>query len=195
MVHYEGNPQTRAETKRRDRTRFFVPTFLICAVAAVGLADSQLVIDRWTLNGGAKSSGGALSIDGTIGQSVTGTATGGALALTGGIWMSGDESSSGAPPLETLPERFVSHGFAPNPLARTSTLTLDLPHPVAVRIDVFSVDGGRVAGLLDRTVSAGRLRVHWDATGPEGRRLPAGVYLLTVQAGADRATERVIVLD
>lgn len=177
------------------RARLYVPLILICSIAAVGVADSQLAIDRWSLHGGAKSSGGALIMEGTLGQAATGASSGGALALAGGFWIPSEGGTTGIPPMESLPERFTSFGFAPNPVQHSTTLTLDLPRPTSVRIEAFSVDGARVAVLLDRPVTAGRLRVSWDATGDEGRRLAAGVYLLAVKAGSDRATERVIVLD
>jgi hypothetical protein len=96
--------------------------------------------------------------------------------------------------MEGLPERFASLGCAPNPAHDGTMLTLDLPRATPVRVEAFSIDGARVAVLLDRPVSAGRLRVSWNAKDNDGRRLAAGVYLLAVEAGPDRATERVIVL-
>jgi hypothetical protein len=168
---------------------------VLVSIGAVGLAYSQLEIDRFSLHGGGRSSSGALTMEGTAGQATTGSSSGGALSLRGGFWTPGEGSSSSIPPLEDVPEEFASFGFAPNPVRAGSILTLDLPRPVPVRVEAFSVDGSRVAVLLDRPVSAGRLRVSWDGTGEEGRRLAAGVYLLSVRAGSDRATERVVVLD
>jgi hypothetical protein len=183
----------RAENQRTRRSRLFVLLIPICCAAA-GLASAQLAIDRWNLNGSARSSGGALSLDGSLGQPVTGTSSGGALKLGGGFWIPAQGSPAGVPSMDGLPARFASYGCAPNPAHGGTMLTLDLPRAVPVRVEAFSVDGARVAVLLDRPVSAGRLRVSWVAAGDEGRRLAAGVYLIAVNAGSDRATERVVVL-
>jgi hypothetical protein len=181
------------EAHRTRRARPFILLILICSAAA-GFAYAQLAIDRWSLHGGARSSGGPLRIDGTVGQPATGKSSGGALALGGGFWIPAEGPPAGVPSMEGLPERFTSFGCAPNPVRDGTVLTLDLPRATTVRVEAFSVDGARVAVLLDRPVSAGRLRVSWNVTGANGRRLPAGAYLLAVKAGVDRATERVIVL-
>jgi hypothetical protein len=163
-------------------------------IAAAGLARSQLAIDRWTVNGGGRSSSGALRLDGTAGQSATSVSTGGALRIGGGFWISQDATPSDVPSLDRLPDRFASHGFSPNPVGNRTTLTLDLPSAMPLRVEAYAIDGSRVAVMHDATVSAGRLRLGWNATGDDGRRLASGVYLINVQAGANRATERVIVI-
>lgn len=184
-------PNRRAGRRRQVR---WVLGLVAAFIAAAGLAHSQLEIDRWTVDGGGRSSSGALRVDGTAGQLATSVSTGGALRIGGGFWISQETTPSDVPSLETLPERFASHGFSPNPVGGRTTLTLDLPSAMPVRVEAYAVDGSRVAVMHDATVSAGRLRLGWNATGDDGRRLASGVYLINVQAGANRATERVIVI-
>lgn len=60
----------------------------VAAFAAAGIASAQLAIDWYTIDGGGgTSTGGGLTLSGTIGQPDAGPAmTGGNLAVTGGFW-------------------------------------------------------------------------------------------------------------
>jgi hypothetical protein len=193
MLSFDRTAGRRAGARGLRRTRLLLLLVPICCAAA-GLAHSQLGIDRWTLHGLGRSSGGALAVKGSLGQAAVGISSGGALRLGGGFWIPVETEPAGVPAMDGLPAQFASYGCAPNPARDGTMLTIDLPRAAPVRVEAFSVDGARVAVLLDRPVSAGRLRVSWDAKGDDGRRLAAGVYLLAVTAGPDRATERVIVL-
>jgi flagellar hook assembly protein FlgD len=45
--------------------------------------------------------------------------------------------------------------------------------------------------LSDRWRAAGPVVLRWDGRGPDGRRAPAGVYLVRVVAGGRSTTRRV----
>ena len=73
----------------------------------------------------------------------------------------------------------------PNPVRGATAFRLLLSTPEAVRVEVFSVTGQRVATLLDG-VQSGEVRLRWDTAG-----LAAGTYLVRLQAGAATTTRTV----
>ena len=75
----------------------------------------------------------------------------------------------------------------PNPVRGATAFRLLLSTPEAVRVEVFSVTGQRVATLLDG-VQSGEVRLRWDTAG-----LTAGTYLVRLQAGAATTTRTVTV--
>ncbi len=79
----------------------------------------------------------------------------------------------------------------PNPFNPRLTLAFALPAAQRVRLEVFGVDGRRVAVLLDGSLPPGPGRVVWDGRGDDGRPAPSGVYLCRLSAGARTATTRV----
>lgn len=69
---------------------------LICCVLTSGVAQAQMDISWFTIDGGGgTSSGGGFTLSGTVGQPDPGTATGGGFTLVGGFW----PGATAAPPL------------------------------------------------------------------------------------------------
>ncbi|MBI1797996.1 MAG: exo-alpha-sialidase [Candidatus Eisenbacteria bacterium] len=97
------------------------------------------------------------------------------------------------PPASLTPGRF---GFAlagANPFHGQTTLAYALPARAHVRIDVFSITGQNVATLADRTDDAGIHTVPFDMAAG-GRHLPAGIYMVRIDAGPNRAHLRLMAL-
>jgi hypothetical protein len=78
----------------------------------------------------------------------------------------------------------------PNP-ARSAgvTVQVDLPEAGDVRLAVYDALGREVAVALDGPQAAGRHAVSLDTA-----RLPAGVYVVRLQAGATVAVQRLTVV-
>ena len=89
--------------------------------------------------------------------------------VTGGVTAVGDRAT----PRET---RLLAP--SPNPLVRATTLRFDLARAAHVRLDVFALDGRRVATVADRAYDAGRYSVDWNGRGAGGARLGAGLYFV-----------------
>jgi hypothetical protein len=77
----------------------------------------------------------------------------------------------------------------PNPSAASVTVTLSLKATASVCVTVFDALGREVAVLHDGPLVAGMHRLAFD-----GASLPAGVYLVRVESGSDRLTERITLL-
>ncbi|MCO6476472.1 MAG: HYR domain-containing protein, partial [Phaeodactylibacter sp.] len=69
---------------------------------------------------------------------------------------------------------------APNPFRDETTIRFYLPEAGPASLEVFSLQGQRVATLLTGTLDAGYYTQEWDGTA-EGGRLSAGVYLIRLR--------------
>ncbi len=82
-----------------------------------------------------------------------------------------------------LPQQFaVSEGF-PNPFNSTIRISYSLPQSAHVRIVVYSLSGSLASSLTDGVMPAGRWATEWNGRDIDGHELPAGVYLIRVEAG------------
>jgi len=67
---------------------------------------------------------------------------------------------------------------SPNPLSRSSALRFDLARGGRVRLEVFDINGRRVALVADRAFDPGRYRLDWNGRDDGGARLGAGLYFV-----------------
>jgi hypothetical protein len=77
-----------------------------------------------------------------------------------------------------------------NPFQGRTSLSYTLPARSPVRIDVFSVTGQKVRTLVNRVDDAGTFTVPFELSG--ARPLNPGMYLVSITAGKDRKTLRVV---
>ena len=77
----------------------------------------------------------------------------------------------------------------PNPFRTTTTITYGIRRSGPVRLDVFDVQGRRVAALASGVFAPGQYRVTWDAT-----TLTSGVYFYQLQAGGRTLTRQMTVV-
>jgi hypothetical protein len=87
---------------------------------------------------------------------------------------------------DLIPAAFALGQNYPNPFNPTTTIAFDVPVESFVRIDVYTMLGQRVAGLLEGPISAGRHSVRFDAT-----HLTSGLYVVRMTAGEFSATRKI----
>lgn len=63
-----------------------------------------------------------------------------------------------------------------NPLDGAADFDLSLKQAGPVRLEVYSVEGRKVATLLDRPMAAGNYSIQWDGRDARGQSVTAGVY-------------------
>jgi serine protease len=80
----------------------------------------------------------------------------------------------------------------PNPFRSSTRMEIRLSEAAHVTVVVLSARGRKVKTLLSRSMSPGTHSVLWDGTNHRGEPVPAGIYLVQVQAGADKATLKTI---
>lgn len=92
-------------------------------------------------------------------------------------------------------ERIASRlSISPNPAVRKTVFRYSLSRPSYVRVDVFSVSGRHVASPVAKTLERGAQQFTWDLSDHSGQRLPAGVYIVRLNAGAETTTARILIV-
>jgi hypothetical protein len=101
----------------------------------------------------------------------------------------------------SLPFSLQLHPNYPNPFSANGTfgnLGTNIEFFVSietnVRLEIYNLRGQRVRTLVNGVQSAGRNVVQWNGTDDTDAPVSAGIYLLQLQAGAERLTRRIILL-
>jgi photosystem II stability/assembly factor-like uncharacterized protein len=102
----------------------------------------------------------------------------------------GGESGSVAPEAVAVrPRAFALHSSYPNPFNPTTTISFSLKEAGFVKLAVYDVNGRLVRELVNGRGEAGEQRVVFD-----GRNLATGVYLVRMECGEFRDTQKVVLL-
>lgn len=174
---------------RRDRSRpcaAAIAAVLLCAMLSPARAD---LLSRFAVPGAgylAAASGG-YRLSGALGQSVIGRCASESYALTAGFWCVPGASGSTAVGPPGVPGSLRLLGVHPNPAAVDAAVVFDLPTAAPVRVLVFDVGGRLVRTLAAGRRGSGRHSVRWDGRDDAGAPAAAGLYVIQVSTGADRA--------
>ncbi|HUU56945.1 MAG TPA: T9SS type A sorting domain-containing protein, partial [bacterium] len=87
-----------------------------------------------------------------------------------------------------LPTAFAFR-VAPNPATATAKVMITLPGSAAVKVSVYDLAGRKVATVVDRPLVEGENVCEVDVSG-----MPAGVYVLRLEAGGHVAAKRLAVV-
>jgi lysyl endopeptidase len=93
------------------------------------------------------------------------------------------------------PSGFRISAMAPNPFQDFVEITVELESDAWTTAKVFDVQGKLVADLGGEPLTAGENVVAWGGSDQDGRRLPAGVYVLVMEAGGKQASRRFVRLN
>jgi hypothetical protein len=128
------------------------------------------------------------------------------LALTEEVELSGDGafafqvhllpthgSVTGIPSL-AQPTMLEVQGQSPSPSRGGARLALSMPRAGRVRWELLDIGGRRVSGQDLGWREAGRHEIMWSDRGDRGSALPAGLYLVSIEAAGERQTLRWILL-
>ena len=112
----------------------------------------------------------------------------GPVAITNLAWVLTDDTS--APVTETeIPDDFRLEQNYPNPFNPDTRIEYAIPETAGVTLEVFSVEGRRIAVLQDGVQDAGVHTVEFDATS-----LSSGTYIYRLQAGDVTLTRSMMLL-
>ena len=78
----------------------------------------------------------------------------------------------------------------PNPFQSLTTIEFSLPQYNHVSLEVYNIQGAKVATLMDEVLSAGKYATPWNATGTK-----PGLYLVLVRVGTYIETRKLIRLE
>ena len=80
----------------------------------------------------------------------------------------------------------------PNPFHGALELRLDISTPADVRMEVFDVQGRRVADLGFGRLGGGAHKLGWDGRDGSGRDAGAGFFFVRVHAGPRSVVQRMV---
>ncbi len=90
------------------------------------------------------------------------------------------------------PDATMALSAFPNPFNPRVTVSWRLPGPTRGDVAVYDLAGRHLRTLAQGALPAGPQRVSWDGRDEAGRDLAAGTYLVTMRAGAQTRTCKVV---
>ena len=95
----------------------------------------------------------------------------------------------------TVPTQFGLHLTYPNPFNAATIIPFTVPAEAGasmVTVTIHDLLGQRVRTLLRSVRSPGRQQVVWDGRGEDGSNLASGVYLIRLEAGTSRFSQKIL---
>ncbi|MBT7787300.1 MAG: tandem-95 repeat protein, partial [Calditrichaeota bacterium] len=90
---------------------------------------------------------------------------------------------------ESIPDEYYLNSNFPNPFNSTTKISFGILEDGIVNISVYNVSGRLIQTLMDDEMSAGHHQIAWEADG-----LPAGLYMLKIQAGSFTTQQKAILV-
>lgn len=107
----------------------------------------------------------------------------------GAFWGFAEEVITALEEQQLLPENISLAQNYPNPFNPTTTLSFSLPLASAVQLEVFNMQGQRVARLIDRQMPAGEHQQAFDASS-----LSSGVYIYRLRAAGQEISRKMTLI-
>ncbi len=93
-----------------------------------------------------------------------------------------------------LPQFYSLEQNHPNPFNTGTTFTFALPQTEQVTLEVFNINGQRIAVLIDEQLPAGYHKKQWNAIDEQGTPLSSGTYLYRFRAGRFHQVRKLTVI-
>lgn len=94
----------------------------------------------------------------------------------------------------TPPAEFALHQNYPNPFNAGTVIPFALPAKAHAILDIYALDGRKVATLLDRELAAGEHKTTWPGLDATGQPIASGLYFARLQAGSFAAMRKMILI-
>jgi hypothetical protein len=98
----------------------------------------------------------------------------------------------GSNSISTIPHHLLQS--YPNPFSFITTIRYEISERESVKITVVDLHGNVIATLQEGEVDSGIKEVSWDGCGTNGKRLPPGIYICTLQTRNSKDYLRLVVL-
>jgi len=82
----------------------------------------------------------------------------------------------------------------PNPFNAQTSINYILPEEAKVRLFIYNIHGQTIRTLVDNVQAPGRYSMHWNGRDDFDRDAGSGVYIIRLEAGAQKLTRRVILV-
>ena len=95
---------------------------------------------------------------------------------------------------EPIPQKYFLHPAYPNPFNPAVSIRYDLPEEGPVRIIIHDLAGRFVRTLLNERQNFGTHTMIWNTVDHHHGPIPGGVYLLSIESGNFRKTQKIMFL-
>ena len=92
------------------------------------------------------------------------------------------------------PAAFFLGGAYPNPFNPATTIRFGIPGEMPVRLEIYGMDGRRVAILVDEILDAGPHEAVWQGRDDTGRQVASGVYFSKLLAGSQSQVRKMTLM-
>ncbi len=80
----------------------------------------------------------------------------------------------------------------PNPFNESVTFSFSVHSPAPVQLEIFDITGKKVATLVNDALQAGHYKVNWSGKSQQGLMLSEGIYLYSLQIGANKLVQKIV---
>jgi hypothetical protein len=115
-------------------------------------------------------------------------------AVTQALTDLGELTNAIAGPESAAKLRFGLGDISPNPFNPVTSIAYTLDRRERATLKIIDVHGRLVRTLVDEVMEPGRYRVAWRGDGPGGRAVSSGVYFAELEAGAQMARRKLVLL-
>ena len=95
----------------------------------------------------------------------------------------------------SVPSQYELYQNFPNPFNPTTEIRYALAELSDVVVSVYDLKGRLMKKLISQKQPAGLNKILWDGTDNVGKKVSAGMYLYTIEAGTFRKTKKMIMLN
>jgi hypothetical protein len=177
------------------------PHWLLVGLLVLSIpATAAMVLTRDLVSaGGAGCAAGPITLSGSVGGYAFGACTAAPdILLIEGFWFPTGLDPAGLETAALAQYPFRLDQNFPNPCRGLTAIRYSVPGSgkgaVPVRIEIFDVQGRRIAILADAPQAPGQYTTHWTGLDPAGRSVPAGVYYCSLRAAGTTAFKTLVVL-
>jgi flagellar hook assembly protein FlgD len=82
----------------------------------------------------------------------------------------------------------------PNPTSGLVGISYELPENAQVMLKAYNITGQLIKVLVSEPKRAGSYQKAWDGRDDRGRMLPAGMYLIRLEAGKHREMSKMVLI-
>jgi hypothetical protein len=178
--------RTSEERRQKMQFRVWVTTMLFVFLTFTLVLATSENISWWSVNGGGNvnSSSPNYAIRSSVGQPVSGKATGGSYQSSCGFWLPWSSPSDVDEDEDLMgPRQFSISQNYPNPFNPNTLIEYALPKTSHVKIVIYNILGQKVRILKDEMEQSGHKTVIWDGKDDSGNEVSSGIYFYRIVAG------------
>ncbi len=93
-----------------------------------------------------------------------------------------------------LPQHIKLFPNYPNPFNNQTLISFAVPYNSFVRLTIYDITGKKIKSLVQKNLSTGIHKIHWNGIDEQGRSVPSGIYFCQLQIGNSKQTQRLILM-